>query len=212
MAYCKSCGAYIPDGHTKCLACGLDQNQEEEKEYASGSAAQEEEERSRESREASRREEEERSRQRQEENRRWAEAERRRRQQRERSYGADRNDEDYTVRGARPKGYQSNRLLAALSYIPALFLLPFIFCSNDRFALYHARQGLILFAVTAAGQILGSAFGLRWIVTLMQIYWIIKGISNANAGKMEPVFVFFYHICNYCADYASKHKTYNNCS
>lgn len=187
MAYCKSCGAYIPDGHTKCLACGLDQNQEEEKEYASGSAAQEEEERSRESREASRREEEERSRQRQEENRRWAEAERRRRQQRERSYGADRNDEDYTVRGARPKGYQSNRLLAALSYIPALFLLPFIFCSNDRFALYHARQGLILFAVGAAGQILGSAFGLDWIVTLMQIYWIIKGISNANAGKMEPL-------------------------
>ena len=187
MAYCKSCGAYIPDGHTKCLACGLDQNQEEEKEYASGSAAQEEEERSRESREASRREEEERSRQRQEENRRWAEAERRRRQQRERSYGADRNDEDYTVRGARPKGYQSNRLLAALSYIPALFLLPFIFCSNDRFALYHARQGLILFAVVAAGQILGSGFDLGWIVTLMQIYWIIKGIGNASAGKMEPL-------------------------
>ena len=138
MAYCKSCGAYIPDGHTKCLACGLDQNQEEEKEYASGSAAQEEEERSRESREASRREEEERSRQRQEENRRWAEAERRRRQQRERSYGADRNDEDYTVRGARPKGYQSNRLLAALSYIPALFLLPlcppgpYTFCRRRR--------------------------------------------------------------------------------
>ena len=187
MAYCKNCGAYIPDGHTKCLACGLDQNQEEEKEYASGSAAQEEEERSRESREASRREEEERSRQRQEENRRWAEAERRRRQQRERSYGADRNDEDYTVRGARPKGYQSNRLLAALSYIPALFLLPFIFCSNDRFALYHARQGLILFAVTTAGQVLGAAFGLSWIVILMQLYWIVKGIGNANAGKMEPL-------------------------
>ena len=29
MAYCRSCGAYIPDGHTKCLACGLDQEQEE---------------------------------------------------------------------------------------------------------------------------------------------------------------------------------------
>ena len=25
MAYCMSCGAYIPDGQTKCLACGYDE-------------------------------------------------------------------------------------------------------------------------------------------------------------------------------------------
>ena len=25
MAYCKECGAYIPDGHSKCLACGFDE-------------------------------------------------------------------------------------------------------------------------------------------------------------------------------------------
>ena len=24
MAYCNECGAYIPDGRTKCLACGYD--------------------------------------------------------------------------------------------------------------------------------------------------------------------------------------------
>ena len=24
MPYCKSCGAYIPDGLTACLACGYD--------------------------------------------------------------------------------------------------------------------------------------------------------------------------------------------
>ena len=29
MGYCKNCGAYIPDGRTKCLACGLDQTEEE---------------------------------------------------------------------------------------------------------------------------------------------------------------------------------------
>ena len=120
--------------------------------------------------------------------RKWAEEERRRRQNRQADWEYTEGAENrQTPPEARPKGYQSNRLLAALSYIPALFLLPSIFCSNDKFALYHARQGLILFAVTAAGQILGSAFGLGWIVGLMQIYWIIKGISNANAGKMEPL-------------------------
>ena len=183
MAYCRSCGAYIPDGHTKCLACGLDQEQEENTQYASAAQAREEEESLR--REERRREEE--ARQRREENRKWAEAERRRRQQEQRAYGAERDRWEPARSGARPKGYQSNRLLAALSYIPALFILPFIFCSDDKFALYHARQGLILFAVTAAGQALGAAFGLGWIVGLMQIYWIIKGIGNASAGRMEPL-------------------------
>ena len=37
MAYCKSCGAYIPDGQTVCLACGYDENAG--KQDHSGSAA-----------------------------------------------------------------------------------------------------------------------------------------------------------------------------
>lgn len=188
MAYCRNCGAYIPDGHSECLACGMKQAEEKES-YSSGSAAAADpRETSRRSNEEMHRRLDEQRKRRQEENRKWAEEERRRRQnwQDDREYAGGAEDRQ-TAPGARPKGYQSNRLLAALSYIPALFLLPFIFCSNDKFALYHARQGLILFAVTAAGQILGSAFGLGWIVGLMQIYWIIKGISNANAGKMEPL-------------------------
>lgn len=182
MAYCKNCGAYIPDGHTKCLACGMDQEQKENDQYGSAAQAREDEE-SRRREEEERRQEEE-ARQRREENRKWAEAERRRRQAQREQTGEDRR---FYQDGSRPKGYQSNRLLAALSYLWVLFLLPFIFCRDDSFALYHARQGLILFAVTTAGQLLGAAFGLSWIVVLMQIYWIIKGIGNANAGKMEPL-------------------------
>lgn len=182
MAYCKNCGAYIPDGHTKCLACGMDQEQKENDQYGSAAQAREDEE-SRRREEEERRQEEE-ARQRREENRKWAEAERRRRQAQREQTGEDRR---FYQDGSRPKGYQSNRLLAALSYLWILFLLPFIFCRDDSFALYHARQGLILFAVTTAGQLLGAAFGLSWIVVLMQIYWIIKGIGNANAGKMEPL-------------------------
>ncbi len=192
MAYCKNCGAYIPDGHTKCLACGLEQDKEENKGHASGSATQTDpREASRRSNEEMRRRLEEQRKRRQEENRNWAEAERRRqqRQQEERNRSSAGGGEEYYQRdnGSRPKGYQSNRLLAALSYLWILFLLPFIFCRDDKFALYHARQGLVLFAVTTAGQVLGAAFGLSWIVILMQIYWIIKGIGNANAGKMEPL-------------------------
>ena len=38
MGYCTSCGAYIPDGQTKCLACGYDEAAREQK--SSGQAAQ----------------------------------------------------------------------------------------------------------------------------------------------------------------------------
>ena len=88
---------------------------------------------------------------------------------------------------ARSKTSQPNKLLAALSYLSVLFILPFLFCKDDKFAMFHARQGAILFAITAVGEVLGSAFGLGWIVTLMHLYWIYKGMTNANDGKVEPL-------------------------
>ena len=82
MAYCKNCGAYVPDGHTKCLACGLDQNEENNKEYGSGTAAQADPRQSnRQKQEELRRQMEQQRKKQQEDSRRWAEAERQRRQQ-----------------------------------------------------------------------------------------------------------------------------------
>lgn len=194
MAYCKNCGAYVPDGHTKCLACGLDQNEDENKEYSSGSAAQTDPRQSRRpSQEEMRRQMEEQRKKQQEDSRRWAEAERQRRQ-REHEEEARRRREAETEAWAQPsaepvhpKAAQSNKLLAALSYLSVLFVLPFIFCKEDKYAMFHARQGAILFAVTAIGEVLGAAFGLGWIVTLMHLYWIYKGMTNANDGKVEPL-------------------------
>ena len=184
----------MPDGHTKCLACGLDQNEDENKEYSSGSAAQTDpRQSSRPSQEEMRRQMEEQRKKQQEDSRRWAEAERQRRQ-REQEEEARRRREAETEAWAhpsaepvRPKAAQSNKLLAALSYLSVLFVLPFIFCKEDKYAMFHARQGAILFAVTAIGEVLGAAFGLGWIVTLMHLYWIYKGMTNANDGKVEPL-------------------------
>lgn len=197
MAYCKNCGAYVPDGHTKCLACGLDQNEDKNKEYGSGSAAQTDpHSRSSQKQEELRRRMEEQRKQQQEQNRRWAEAERERRRQEQEEEARRRREAETEGTAAwsqaagntaRPKSAKPNRLWAALSYLSVLFILPFIFCKDDKFAMFHARQGAILFAVTAVGEVLGSAFGLGWIVTLMHLYWIYKGMTNANNGKIEPL-------------------------
>lgn len=183
MAYCKNCGAYVPDGHTKCLACGLDQNEDQNKEYGSGSAARTD---SRQSREEMRRRLEEQRKKQQEDSRRWAEAERQRRRQ-EQEEETRRREAETEEEPARPKADQPNKLLAALSYLSVLFILPYIFCKDDKYAAFHARQGAILFAVTAVGEVLGSAFGLSWVVTLMHLYWIFKGMTNASNGKAEPL-------------------------
>ena len=82
MAYCEQCGAYIPDGQTKCLACGYDESEKpkgnaaaayaEKKDY-SGSAAFDSE--------KLRRQLEEQREKQKENSRRWAEAEHARREQ-----------------------------------------------------------------------------------------------------------------------------------
>ena len=40
MAYCKSCGAYIPDGLNTCLACGFDEGAEKAAAAAARKAAE----------------------------------------------------------------------------------------------------------------------------------------------------------------------------
>lgn len=189
MAYCKNCGAYIPDGHTKCLACGMEQDEYEKTGKNSGSATQTDpRETARRNTEDLRRRLEEQRRKQQEDSRRWAEAERERRQQQQERQAQEREAQrawDETV--YRPERKKANKTLAALSYLPVLFILPFLFAKDDSFALYHAKQGALLFAVSAAGKVLGSIFGLGWIVTLFQLYWIYKGMTNASAGKTEPL-------------------------
>lgn len=185
MAYCKNCGAYIPDGHTKCLACGLEQNENKKNEYGSGSSAQADpREAARQSTEDLRRRLDEQRKKQQEDSRKWAEAERERRQ---RQQEQQKEEQAWRESSTRPERYRANKTLAALSYLSVLFILPFLFARDDSFAMYHAKQGALLFAISAAGEVLGSIFGLGWIVTLFRLYWIYKGMTNASAGKMEPL-------------------------
>ena len=195
MAYCEQCGAYIPDGQTKCLACGYDESEKpkgntaaayaEKRDY-SGSAAFDSE--------KLRRQLEEQREKQKENSRRWAEAERARREQQERSAASARSTphtETGYAPGKRSTGvYETNetsRWMGMLSYIWWLWLLPILFRRDDPFAMYHAKQGLLLAVVSAVASIAGSIIGLGWVVTVARILMIIKGINTAKEGKMEPL-------------------------
>lgn len=202
MAYCDNCGAYIPDGQTKCLACGYDENAAKAAE-AAAAAAQKKEERhqpnfnSFDSEQLRRQLEQQREKQR-ENSRKWAEAERARRQQQEDSQHRANSRADFgmgdgysysnTQRSSGMyEGNETSRRMGIISYLGGLWLIPFIFCRDDRFAMYHAKQGLVLSIASAVATAAASILSLGWVVTLARIYMIYKGISNAHNGKMEPL-------------------------
>jgi uncharacterized membrane protein/uncharacterized Zn finger protein (UPF0148 family) len=188
MAYCKNCGAYIPDGQTKCLACGLEQNSETSQTGSGYAKENDPRQVNKQSTDDMRRRLDEQRKKQQEDNKRWAEAESQRRQQQSQT-GYQSYNETSTRESEqfRSKNDQPNKVLASLSYLPMLFVLPFIFCKNDRFAMFHAKQGAILSAATAVCLLLSSAFGLSWIVKLMYMYMIYKGMTCANNNRMEAL-------------------------
>ena len=200
MAYCDKCGAYIPDGQSKCLACGYDSAEEEK--YAAQAARQQEDQRA---------QAEQRRRERQELNKKWAESEQQHRRNMEELERRRKEAEEKAKREAEQKkadGWQQteygsfrftdandrsktsaghNKLLAALSYVSILFLLPLLFAQDDEFAKFHAKQGARLFVCNAIGSILGSIFSIGWVVNLLLIYLMVVGIRNALNDKWEAL-------------------------
>ena len=202
MAYCDKCGAYIPDGQTVCLACGFDPKAEKESPasrsggYAdSGAAAQQFDwDSERQAREQERRIREEERRKKQEEYRRNAREEydrRRTEEARARQSSDPYAGHPYSAQGqanrSRAQSRSDTRLFGVLSYLSFLFVLPFVFCPDDRYARFHAKQGLILFLYSLVSDFLASIVGYGWLLSLFRLYCIIKGISNAAAGKEEPL-------------------------
>ena len=204
MSYCKSCGAYIPDGQTKCLACGYDDAAEQQAAAAAQAAAQakkpsgsgQKKYRQFDSDFLREQLEEQRKRQ-QETNRKWAETEYAQRQKareeqaRNFTNTAGAQGSSTTRSGNVSRGMASggdlSKVFAGLSYVSVLFILPHIFCKDDKFAMYHARQGLNLFVAGVIGDIVGSIFGLGWVVALARLYFIYKGISNVVNGRKTPL-------------------------
>jgi len=196
MAYCNKCGAYIPDGQTSCLACGYDETAENKSSAASFSAAAAAAAQSF-SDEVRKKVAEEKRRIQQENDRKWAEEEYKRRQQEKEAEAdgfyherAGDTQGSYTsskTYKAQNTSTQPNKTLAALSYLSILCFLPFLFCPDDDFAKYHAKQGIRLFILSLFSDIASLIPIVGAVFTLFRFYCIYKGMTNASAGKCEPL-------------------------
>ncbi len=198
MAYCSKCGAYIPDGQSKCLACGYDSSEESEQRHNGGYAydgapgdkrrgAGEDEQRQAQERERRqeeyRRQAEEEFRHRQAEQTQWE------RQDRRSSGGHPYSEEGYEGEYDAPGrgGAAGNKFLAAASYLGVLCILPYLICPQDRFAMFHAKQGVALLLFEIAVGIIGGITGIGWLLSIFSVVCAVKGISGALRGRTEPL-------------------------
>ena len=190
MSYCTKCGAYIPDGQSHCLACGFDETAEKTGTSAAAQEKKTDDGIHRMSTEELRRELEQQRKRKQEEHHRWAEAEYERRKSAAASSG---RADDSTEQPVQPEQRDSAmpdplvRLISAASYISVLFILPYIFANDSGFARFHARQGLGLFIFGAVADVIGSIFPLAWLLWIIRIYCIYKGVTGALSGRTEEL-------------------------
>lgn len=86
------------------------------------------------------------------------------------------------------------QLTAALAYI--LFFIPFCWNRNEKFAMYHCNQGLVLFIFAISAYIISIALIFVWqplglILLIVSfavcVIYTILGICNASDGKAEPL-------------------------
>ncbi|OGF30748.1 hypothetical protein A3H09_03330 [Candidatus Falkowbacteria bacterium RIFCSPLOWO2_12_FULL_45_13] len=73
----------------------------------------------------------------------------------------------------------NNKIVAALSYVWILFLLPLLLKRDSKFCQFHAKQGLILFVLSFITwfPVIG------WLIGLAIIVVSVVGIIKALAGE-----------------------------
>lgn len=98
---------------------------------------------------------------------------------------------------------EQNKVMAAIGYIPVLFLVPLLGAPNSPFAKFHANQGLILtiasIALGVARSVLCAIFGfmpflrnfvpeiISTVVSVAILAYIVIGIVTAAQGKAKKL-------------------------
>lgn len=86
---------------------------------------------------------------------------------------------------------QEGKFFAAISYISFLCIISLILKKDNKFALYHAKQGLVLFVFEVAGFILSIIPVLGWLIKIfgLALFVLISlwGILEALMGNFSRI-------------------------
>ncbi len=77
---------------------------------------------------------------------------------------------------------EENKVFAALSYLGILVLIPLLVKKDSKFAMEHAKQGLVLFIIEMI------LWVINFIPVLGQILWIVVGIVLLIVSLMGLIY------------------------
>lgn len=86
---------------------------------------------------------------------------------------------------------ETNKVFAVLAYI--IFFIPLLAAKDSKLAMYHANQGLILFLLAVAVNLIGSFIPiLGWFIilplgNLAVMILAILGIITSAKGELKPL-------------------------
>ncbi len=102
-------------------------------------------------------------------------------------------DFDYTASFSQAE-IEEGKAMSIIGYLGILFLIPMLALPNNRFARFHANQGLVLFifwvVVGVAIQVLGYVPIIRyftWVLSFIPLVLMILGMVNAGGGKAKTL-------------------------
>ncbi len=86
---------------------------------------------------------------------------------------------------------KEDKTIAVLSYLGILFLVPLLVERKNKFAQYHAKQGLALFLAEVATMVVGWVPFIGWLIAFVAwIPWVIlsvMGIINVINRREKPL-------------------------
>lgn len=77
----------------------------------------------------------------------------------------------------------NHRLMAGLSYLNILFLIPLLFAKKDSFVKFHLRQGLVLFAAYVVVSAIVWFPVIGWMAGLFLFVISVYGFIQALQGN-----------------------------
>jgi len=90
-----------------------------------------------------------------------------------------------------PKKIDDNKVIAILSYIGVLCLIPLLMKKDDKFVFFHAKQGLVLFVIEIITSLVLMIPILGWIIApIASLIWLVLsiiGIVNVLGGEMKEL-------------------------
>lgn len=97
------------------------------------------------------------------------------------------------AQNASKSGGNKNTTMAVIAYI--IFFVPLLTgdAKKDAFVKFHTKQGLVLFLLAVAVNVLSWVvpfyiwFSISWILSLCLLALLIIGIINAVNGKQQPL-------------------------